>query len=91
MLPPEFTSIQNYLTRLRFDYKEHTFYPISTACRARPDQDDVSLQQQWLVNGRHYSRTLEDWLARQDAQRAQILPIMEVTKLCLGRTELHRD
>jgi cyclopropane fatty-acyl-phospholipid synthase-like methyltransferase len=44
-------------------------------------QDDVALQQQWAVNGKHYSRTLEDWLARQDSQRAAILPIMKVPGL----------
>ena len=31
-----------------------------------------------MVSGMHYSRTLEAWLVRQDAQRADILPIMEV-------------
>lgn len=41
-------------------------------------QDDVSLQQQWAVNGKHYSRTLEDWLQRQDRQRKQVLAIMKV-------------
>ena len=41
-------------------------------------QDDVSLQQQWAVSGKHYSRTLEDWLQRQDRQRAPVLPIMKV-------------
>ena len=41
-------------------------------------QDDVSLQQQWAVNGKHYSRTLEDWLRRQDLQRPEVLPIMRV-------------
>ena len=50
-------------------------------------QDDVSLQQQWAINGKHYSRTLEDWLQRQDRQRAEVLPIMKVrhsfTPLCV--------
>ena len=45
-------------------------------------QDDVALQQQWAVNGVHYSRTLEDWLARQDRQRGAILPIMKVGNSC---------
>jgi cyclopropane fatty-acyl-phospholipid synthase-like methyltransferase len=44
-------------------------------------QDDLALQQQWAVNGTHYSRTLEDWLQRQDRQRAAILPIMKVRPL----------
>ena len=41
-------------------------------------QDDVSLQQQWAVNGTHYSRTLEAWLHKQDSQRKEVLAIMEV-------------
>ena len=41
-------------------------------------QDDVSLQQQWAVNGVHYSRTLEAWLQKQDSQRKEVLSIMEV-------------
>ncbi|KAI0730299.1 S-adenosyl-L-methionine-dependent methyltransferase [Fomitopsis betulina] len=30
-------------------------------------QDDVDLVRSWYVNGRHYARTCEDWLVRQDA------------------------
>lgn len=41
-------------------------------------QDDLQLQRYWYINGRHYSLTLEAWLARMDAQRAQIMPIMQV-------------
>ena len=33
-------------------------------------QDDVSLARSWYVNGRHYARTCEDWLARQDSNAA---------------------
>ena len=33
-------------------------------------QDDVSLVRSWYVNGRHYARTCEDWLARQDSNAA---------------------
>ncbi|GJE97731.1 SAM-dependent methyltransferase [Phanerochaete sordida] len=29
-------------------------------------QDDLSIVRSWWLNGRHYSRTLEDWLKRQD-------------------------
>lgn len=36
------------------------------------------LERRWGLNGMHYSRTLEAWLARQDAQRAAVLPLMEV-------------
>ena len=42
----------------------------------------MSLQQQWAVSGKHYSRTLEDWLQRQDRQRAEVLAIMKV-QFCL--------
>lgn len=42
----------------------------------------MSLQQQWAINGKHYSRTLEDWLRRQDRQRAEVLPIMKVRQPC---------
>lgn len=38
----------------------------------------MALVRRWVVSGMQYSRTLEAWLARQDAQRADILPIMEV-------------
>lgn len=30
-------------------------------------QQDMVLQRSWWLNGRHYSRTLEDWLRLQDA------------------------
>jgi hypothetical protein len=29
-------------------------------------QTDLTLLQSWYLNGKHYTRTLEDWLARQD-------------------------
>ncbi|KAF9227149.1 S-adenosyl-L-methionine-dependent methyltransferase [Gyrodon lividus] len=29
-------------------------------------QSDLTLVRSWYINGRHYSRTLEDWLSRQD-------------------------
>ena len=41
-------------------------------------QEDLAIQRQWFINGRHYSLTLEAWLAKQDAQRKAIRPIMEV-------------
>lgn len=40
-------------------------------------QGDVALEQRWVVSGAHYSRTLEAWLSRQDAQRADVLRLME--------------
>ncbi len=41
-------------------------------------QDDLAIQQQWFVNGKHYSRTLEAWLAKMDAQKDSIMPIFKV-------------
>lgn len=42
-------------------------------------QDDLAIQNQWYVNGVHYSKTLEDWLKRHDASKAKILPLFETT------------
>lgn len=39
----------------------------------------LDLDEEWIVNGSHYSRTLEAWLARQDAARDSILPLMAKT------------
>lgn len=37
----------------------------------------LELEDDWVVNGVHYSRTLEAWLDRQDAAREKLLPILE--------------
>lgn len=42
-------------------------------------QDDLLLEQDWLLSGRHYQRTAEAWLKRMDANRSRILPIFEAT------------
>ncbi|KAL4564486.1 hypothetical protein LXL04_028550 [Taraxacum kok-saghyz] len=42
-------------------------------------QDDVSVVDHWLVNGRHYAQTSEEWLKRMDKNMASIKPIMEST------------
>ncbi|OMO86506.1 Mycolic acid cyclopropane synthase [Corchorus olitorius] len=42
-------------------------------------QDDVSIVNHWLVNGKHYSKTSEEWLKRMDKNSASIKPIMEST------------
>lgn len=38
-------------------------------------QDDLRIDSHWRLNGTHYSRTLEEWLKRQDACRNELLPI----------------
>ncbi|HVS51985.1 MAG TPA: cyclopropane-fatty-acyl-phospholipid synthase family protein [Opitutaceae bacterium] len=42
-------------------------------------QDDVRLVADWKVNGTHYQRTAECWLANMDAHRAEILPLFADT------------
>ncbi|KAJ4709015.1 (S)-coclaurine N-methyltransferase-like [Melia azedarach] len=42
-------------------------------------QDDVSVVDHWLVNGKHYAQTSEEWLKRMDKNLASIKPIIEST------------
>lgn len=42
-------------------------------------QKDVTLRSQWEVNGLHYSRTLEGWLQRMDANEASLRPLLAAT------------
>lgn len=42
-------------------------------------QDDLSIEDHWCVNGRHYSRTSEAWLDRMDANKAEIMPLFRET------------
>ncbi|GKV00095.1 hypothetical protein SLEP1_g12843 [Rubroshorea leprosula] len=42
-------------------------------------QDDVCVINHWLVNGKHYAQTSEEWLKRMDKNLASIKPIMEST------------
>ncbi|KAJ7966394.1 (S)-coclaurine N-methyltransferase-like [Quillaja saponaria] len=42
-------------------------------------QDDVSVVNHWLVDGKHYAQTSEEWLKRMDQKMASIKPIMEST------------
>lgn len=40
---------------------------------------DMQQVESWKVNGLHYARTLEAWLARMDAQRSRLWPLFETT------------
>ncbi|KAJ9550540.1 hypothetical protein OSB04_014585 [Centaurea solstitialis] len=42
-------------------------------------QDDVSVVNHWLLNGKHYAQTSEEWLKRMDANITSVKPIMEST------------
>ncbi|MCF3651227.1 SAM-dependent methyltransferase [Synoicihabitans lomoniglobus] len=39
-------------------------------------QDDLKLEADWKVNGRHYQQTAEHWLQNMDANRATIMPLL---------------
>ncbi|WFB37060.1 cyclopropane-fatty-acyl-phospholipid synthase [Kiritimatiellota bacterium B12222] len=39
----------------------------------------LELEEEWIVNGTHYSKTLEAWLARQDQFKERIIPILAKT------------
>ena len=40
-------------------------------------QGPLMVEKHWQVNGRHYSRTAEAWLANLDKKRQEIMPIMQ--------------
>ncbi|RZC05947.1 (S)-coclaurine N-methyltransferase isoform B [Glycine soja] len=42
-------------------------------------QDDVTVINHWLVNGKHSAQTSEEWLKRMDQKMTYIKPIMEST------------
>ncbi|KAK4787730.1 hypothetical protein SAY86_011563 [Trapa natans] len=42
-------------------------------------QDDVSIVDHWLINGKHYAQTSEEWLKRMDKNMGTIKSIMEAT------------
>lgn len=41
-------------------------------------QDDLTLLESWYINGKHYARTCEDWLVKQD--RSATVGIAELEK-----------
>jgi cyclopropane-fatty-acyl-phospholipid synthase len=50
-------------------------------------QDDLVVEGHWRVNGEHYRKTAEAWLANLDASRPEILPIIQE---CYGSGEKER-
>ncbi|MBD8637232.1 class I SAM-dependent methyltransferase [Stenotrophomonas sp. CFBP 13725] len=42
-------------------------------------QHDLLLQQRWLLDGTHYERTANHWLANQDSQRDALMPVLRQT------------
>lgn len=40
-------------------------------------QDDLTLTDQWVVNGQHYQKTAEAWLANMDAHRPEIMALFK--------------
>ena len=42
-------------------------------------QDDLRIEQQWWVDGRHYEKTSNHWLASMDAQKDEILRVFAPT------------
>jgi len=40
---------------------------------------DFVIDSHWRINGKHYQRTLEDWLVRFDARKHEIYPLLEQT------------
>lgn len=42
-------------------------------------QDDLQIREHWRVNGSHYQKTAEAWLANMDSHKAQLLPLFAET------------
>jgi len=50
-------------------------------------QDDLAVRRHWWLSGTHYERTANDWLARLDAAKPSVMPILTET---YGPTEASR-
>lgn len=44
-------------------------------------QQDLALERQWYVNGKHYSKTLEAWLKKHDAAKTEVMAMFDT---CYG-------
>lgn len=42
-------------------------------------QEQLQLEDKWVWNGTHYQRTCEEWLNNMDANKYQIMPVLEQT------------
>jgi cyclopropane-fatty-acyl-phospholipid synthase len=42
-------------------------------------QDDLTICEQWKVNGQHYEHTSNAWLANMDRHKAEIMPLLNAT------------
>jgi cyclopropane fatty-acyl-phospholipid synthase-like methyltransferase len=40
-------------------------------------QDVFSIQNQWQINGRHYEKTLNAWLAKMDRAKSELFPLFQ--------------
>jgi len=40
-------------------------------------QRDVTLEGHWLVNGRHYERTCNEWLKKMDAHKPEVVALLD--------------
>jgi cyclopropane-fatty-acyl-phospholipid synthase len=50
-------------------------------------QRDLRIESHWQVDGTHYQRTAEDWLANMDRHREELLPVLAAT---YGGNEVRR-